>query len=148
VDVADQARDLAIALPPRKDEEGRQVGDQEHVALFHADEPLDGRPVEQDVARQRLGELRRRDFDVLVDAEDVGELQPDETDVVPLGDLEEILGGHTTQVTEQGAGGGGHDWEDGEGRFAVRGGSHRVVESAHPATRTQCTVDPIPEERH
>jgi hypothetical protein len=54
-------------------------GDEQHVRLLDPHEPLDRRPVEEDVARQRLLELRARDLDVLVDAEDVGELQAQET---------------------------------------------------------------------
>ena len=47
---------------------------------------------------ERLLELRRGELDVLVDAEDVGELQPQEADVVLPGELEDVLRGGAGQV--------------------------------------------------
>ena len=108
-DVADQARHAGLRVAPWEDAEGVEFGTQQHVALFHAHETLDRRPVEQDVAGQRLLQLGNRDLDILVDTEDVGELQADKANAVPIGELEQILGGHTSQVAEQGAGRSSHE---------------------------------------
>ena len=91
VDVADQPRDAILRIAPRKDRNVVEVGREQHVRLLDPHEPLDRRAVEHDVAGERLLELRRRDLDVLVDAEDVGELQAQEADVVLPGELEDVL---------------------------------------------------------
>jgi hypothetical protein len=67
-------------------------GPQEHVALLGAHEPLDRAAVEHDVAGQRLAELRRRHLDVLVDAEDVGELEAQEAHVLGTRAREHVVG--------------------------------------------------------
>ena len=78
----------------------------------------------------------------LLIAENVGELQAEKAHVVPLGDLHQILGGHTTQVAEQGAGGSGHGrrWRgielSGGDRSTGRGCG--VCASARPAAMCDC----------
>ena len=68
-----------------------RVGREQHVRLLDPHEPFDRRAVEHDVAVERLLELRRRNLDVLVDAENVGELKSQEADVVLRGELENVL---------------------------------------------------------
>ena len=52
VDVADDARDAARFVAPRKDAERGQVGREQHVRLLDANEPFDRGAVEHDVARR------------------------------------------------------------------------------------------------
>ena len=103
VHVADDARDAMLGIPPRKHPECREVGGEEHVALLDPHEPLDAGAVEHDVARQRLLELARRQLDILVDAEDVGELQAKERDVLAPRQVEDVLRRGTFEVGEQSA---------------------------------------------
>jgi hypothetical protein len=98
VDVADETADARVRIAPREDPKGREIGREQHVALLDPHEPFDARAVEHDVAGERLLELRRGDLDVLVDAEDVGELESQEADVVLPGDLEDVLRGGALQV--------------------------------------------------
>ena len=100
-DVADEARNAACGITPRKNPERRQVRSEQHVRLFDTNEPLDRGPVEHDVAGERLLELRARNLDVLVDAEDVGELQPQEAHVLRRHEAEQFL------ARNAGAGGSG-----------------------------------------
>ena len=91
VDVADHPRDLlAGRAGPRKDAERRQVGPKVHVRLFDADESLDRRAVEHDLAVERLFELPIGDLDVLDRSEDVGELQAHELHLLALDALENL----------------------------------------------------------
>src|SRR3989442_193196 len=70
-------------------------------------ESLDRRAVEHDVALERLLELALGHLDVLVDAQDIRELEPQEADPLLLADLEEVaLGG------AGGFRGGGHGLDD------------------------------------
>jgi hypothetical protein len=101
VDVADEPRDARLGVPPREDLEGREVGREEHVRFLDAHETLDRRAVEHDVAGERLLELRRRDLDVLVDAEDVGELQAHRADVQLLGVRENVLRRRVADVGDE-----------------------------------------------
>ena len=80
VDVAEEPRHPAALVVVRQHAEGGEVGLEQHVRLLDPHEPLDRRPVEHDLAVQRLLELAARHLDVLVDAQDVGELQPEEVD--------------------------------------------------------------------
>ena len=96
--VADHTRHARRRIAPREDPERAEVGHQQHVRLFHPYEPLDRRAVKEDVARQRLLELRRRDLDVLVDAEDVGELEAQKAHLVRVRDLEDLLRARAAQV--------------------------------------------------
>ena len=66
-----------------------EVGPQVHVRLFDADEALDRRAVEHDLAVQRVLELAVGDLDVLDGPEDVGELQAQELHLLALGALED-----------------------------------------------------------
>ena len=90
VDVADQPADLLPVVGPRVDGEGVPGRHEVHVGLLDAREPLDRGAVELDLAVERLRELGARDLDVLDDAEDVGELQPHEPDVLRLADLQDL----------------------------------------------------------
>ena len=83
-------RRRAADLGPGEDLERREVGLEIHVRLFDPDEALDRRAVEHDPAVERLAELAVRDLDVLDDAEDVGELQAQELDALPLGAFEDV----------------------------------------------------------
>jgi hypothetical protein len=65
-----------------EDDESVVVGLEQHVGLFDAGEPLDRRAVEHHLAVQGLLELRDGHLDVLVLAQNVGELEPQEPDVV------------------------------------------------------------------
>ena len=96
-------RDAALCVSPRKDLKRAQVGSEQHVGLFDPDESFDRGSVEHDVAGQRLLELRRRDLDVLVDAEDVRELQSQEPDVVGGGEIQDILGASARGIGNLGA---------------------------------------------
>src|SRR5205814_2778847 len=91
VDVADHPRDLfAGGSGPREDAEGREVGPQVHVRLLDADESLDRRAVEHDLAVERVLELAVGNLDVLDRAEDVGELETEELHLLALGALEDL----------------------------------------------------------
>ena len=68
--------------------ERREVRLEVHVRFLDADEALDGRAVEHDPAVERLLELPVRHLDVLDDAEDVGELEAEELDLLALDALE------------------------------------------------------------
>jgi hypothetical protein len=80
---------------PVEHAKGRQIGTEVHVRLFNADEPLDGRPVEHDLAVERLLELAVGNLDVLDGAEDVGELKAHELHLFALGALEDLRLGLT-----------------------------------------------------
>ena len=89
-DVADDPRNLlAGRTGPREDAEGVQVRTQVHVRFLDPDESLDRRPVEHDPAIERFGELPVRNLDVLDRAEDIGELQAQEFDLLALRSLED-----------------------------------------------------------
>ncbi len=91
VDVADHPRDFLAGGPgPREDAERREIGAQVHVRFLDAHEALDRGAVEHDLAVQRLFELPVRDLHVLDRAQDVGELQPQELHLFPLGALENL----------------------------------------------------------
>ena len=89
--VADQPADARVGIAPRIDEKRVEIRREQHVRLLDAHEAFDRRAVEHDVAGQRLLELRRRNLDVLVDAKNVGELQPHEANVQLLGEIENVL---------------------------------------------------------
>ena len=95
----------------RQDPEGAEFRMQQHVRLLDPDEALDRRAVEHDLAVERLLELAARHLDVLVDAEDVGELEPEEVHVELFGQLEHVALGGAAQV----------------GREAFAGGTGRTV---------------------
>ena len=79
----------------------RQVGLEQHVRLLDPHEPLDRGAVEHDLAVQRLLELAAGHLDVLVDAEDVGELQPEEIDAEAAGQLEKVVLAGPAQVERE-----------------------------------------------
>ena len=94
VDVADDAGDHPLLRAPRKDAEGAEVRGEEHVGLLDPHEALDRGAVEHDLPVQRLLELTARHLDVLHHAQNVGELEPEEPDVEPVADVEDVaLGG-------------------------------------------------------
>jgi hypothetical protein len=98
VDVAEQPGHPAALVVIGQDAEGVEVGLEQHVRLFDPHEPLDGRPVEHDLAAERLLELAARHFDVLVDAEDVGELEAEEIHPEAAGQGQHIVLPRTAQV--------------------------------------------------
>jgi len=84
-DVTDEPRRARVAVvAPREHRERVGVGDEPHVRLLDAHEPLDGGAVEVDPFGKRLLRLVGGDGDVLHDAEDVSELEPQEIDVLLL----------------------------------------------------------------
>ena len=90
IDVADHPRHLLTGrVVPGIDHEGVGIRTQEHVRFLDPHEALDRRAVEHDQAVQRVLELAVRNLDVLDRAEDVGELQPHELDLLALGPLED-----------------------------------------------------------
>ena len=108
VDVADHAGDLARRVTVRQHAEGVQIGPQHHVRFLDPDEAFDRRTVEHDVALERLFELALGHLDILVDAEDVGELEAQGTDVLLFGGFENLaFGGHDERRWRLVEGGGG-----------------------------------------
>src|SRR5258705_521451 len=106
VDVADHPGDLAGAVAVREHPERLEVGPQHHVRLLDPHEALDRRAVEHDVALERLFELALGYLDVLVDAEDVGELEPERAYVLLLGNVEDFaFGWHGVMGGRGGKGG-------------------------------------------
>ena len=69
-----------------------EVGHEAHVRFLDPREALDGRPVELDLAVERLLELRARHLDVLDDSEDVRELQAQEPDAFLVAGLQDLGG--------------------------------------------------------
>src|SRR5205823_12383704 len=91
VDVGDHPRHIfGRRAGPWENAEGGEVGPEVHVRLFNSDEALDGRSVEHDLAIERFFELAIGDLDVLDGAQDVGELQAHELDLLALGALEDL----------------------------------------------------------
>ena len=76
---------------PRQDLERGRIRAREHVSFVDAGEALDRRSVEADALGERALELGRRDGDRLQHAEDVGEPQPNESDVALLDGAEHEL---------------------------------------------------------
>jgi truncated hemoglobin YjbI len=97
VHVADHAPHARRRLPPWKDLKRGEVRGQQHVGLLDPHEAFDARPVEHDVALQRLPELRRRNLDVLDDAQNIRELQAQKSHLVRLCQLEDVGGGGARQ---------------------------------------------------
>ena len=90
LDVAEHARDAALARAPRQDGERRRVGHGDHVGLVDAREPLDARAVEALALFERLFQLLDRDGEALERAEDVREPQPDELHIVVAARLQHV----------------------------------------------------------
>src|SRR6185503_13291598 len=78
-------------------------GCEKHVGFFDSHEPFDRGSVEHDVAGERLLELGCRELDILVDSENVRELQSQESNIVGLGQLEDVVGGSTRSIGDLGA---------------------------------------------
>ena len=90
-DVAEQPGHPAALVVVGKDAEGVEIRLEQHVRLLDPDESLDRGAVEHDLAVERLLELAAGHLDVLVHAEDVGELQPEKIDTEALGQLENVI---------------------------------------------------------
>ena len=91
VDFADQPGHFTVLGPPGQDGKGVQVGIKVLVGLLNADETLNGAAVHHDLARQRPLDLGGSDGHIFELAEYVGELHPDELDVLFLDHAEDIL---------------------------------------------------------
>ena len=98
VDVAEQPGYPAAFVVVGEDPEGVQIRLEEHVRFLDPDEALDRGAIEHDLPVQRLLELAARHLDVLVDAQDVGELKPDEIDAEPTGQLQDVILAGAAQV--------------------------------------------------
>ena len=90
VDVADESCDAPALVVVGQDTKRVEVGLEHHVRLLDSHESLDRRAVEHDVALERLLELALGHLDVLVDAENVGELEAQEGDPLLLAHLEDL----------------------------------------------------------
>ena len=91
VDFADQPGHFTVLGPPGQDGKGVQVGIKVLVGLLNADETLNGAAVHHDLACQRPLDLGGSDGHIFELAEYVGELHPDELDVLFLDHAEDIL---------------------------------------------------------
>ncbi len=98
IDVAEKTGHPPALVVVRQDPEGLEVGLEEHVRLLDPHEALDRGAVEHDLAVERLVELAPRYLDVLVDAEDVGELQAEEVHPELTRELEDVRLGCSRQV--------------------------------------------------
>ena len=90
VDVAEEPGNASALVVIRKNPEGLEIGLEEHVGLLDSHEPLDGGTVEHDLAVERLAELASGHFDVLVHAENVGELKAQEIHAELAAELEDV----------------------------------------------------------
>ena len=91
--VTDEACGRALlGAPPRQHRERRGVGFETHVRFLDPDEPFNTGAVEVDPLLEGLLGLRGGDGDVLHRAEDVGELEPEEIDVLLVDLVENVLG--------------------------------------------------------
>ena len=79
---------------------------EQHVRLLDPDKSLDRGAVEHDLAVQGLLELAAGNLDVLVDAEDVGELESQEIDAEALSQLQNVLLAGTAQIGRKSVQGG------------------------------------------
>jgi hypothetical protein len=98
IDVTQQPRYPAAFVVVRENPEGMEIRLKEHVRFLDSDEPLDRGPVEHDLAIEGLLELAPRHLDVLVDAQDVGELKPDEVDAEAVRQLQQLALPRTVKV--------------------------------------------------
>ena len=85
-DVAEHPRDALLVRAPREHREGRGVGHGDHVGLLDGVEAGDRGAVEAHPALEGVVELGRVDRERLELAEDVGEPEADEADVVLVDD--------------------------------------------------------------
>jgi hypothetical protein len=98
VDVADEPPHPRRRITPWEDLERGEIRGQQHIRLFHPHESGDGGPVEHDVALQRLPELRAWDLDVLDNAQNVGELQAQKTDLLGFREFEDVRGSRAREI--------------------------------------------------
>ena len=96
-DVAEHTRNGAVARPPGDELEGRGVRLGDHVALVDAGKALDGRPVEAHALLQTLVELGWGDVEALEPAQNIGEPELNEADILLFDNLEYILFRFTCQ---------------------------------------------------
>ncbi len=81
-DVAEHRRHERALIAPRQDLQGRGIGHRDHVGLLDACEALDRRSVEAHAFVHRGLEFVGRDHERLQEAENVGEPQVDELDLI------------------------------------------------------------------
>jgi len=84
VDIAHKARHRVIPGPPGQEGVSGEVGFQHHIRLLDPDKPLNRGSVKTDAAGQRLLSLLDRDGDVFGHAQEVGELEAEESDIILL----------------------------------------------------------------
>src|SRR5215212_6644480 len=90
--VAEDAADRVLGAAPGEDPEGVGVGHGDHVGLLDAVEARDRGPVEAHAVGERVLQLVLADRERLELAEDVGEPEPDELDVLVLYALQDLGG--------------------------------------------------------
>ena len=90
LDVADHPRDRPVGGPPGDDLEGRGIGHGDHVALLDPAETRDGGAVEPHPLFHPLFQFVGGDAEDLLDPEDIGKPELDETDVFLLDDFQHI----------------------------------------------------------
>ncbi len=100
-DVAEQPGHPAALIIVGKDPEGVEIRLEQHVGLLDPDESLDRGAVEHDLAVQGLLELAAGHLDVLVHAQDVGELQPQKIHAEALGQLEDVVLSGAAQIARK-----------------------------------------------
>ena len=91
VHVADQPRHLGVLGLPGEDHEAVQIGIEVLVGLVDADKSLDGGAVQHDLVVHRPLHLGGGDGHVFQLTENVGELHPDELDVLLPHDADDVL---------------------------------------------------------
>ena len=91
IDVANEPGGLALGGHPGQHREGGQVRMQVLVALVDAGEALDGAAVDHDLVADHLLDLGLGDGHVLELAEDVGELEADELDILFVDDADDVF---------------------------------------------------------
>jgi len=90
MDIAEEPSHPAALVVVGQQPERGEIRLEQHVRLLDPDEALDGRPIEHDLAVERLVELDVGHLDVLVHAEDVGKLEPEEVHAELLGQLLDV----------------------------------------------------------
>ena len=80
-----------IAAFPRHDGERRRVRVEVHIALGDPCKALNGTAVEPGTVIERIGQPVGRDSHTLDNTDDVGELEVDKADLLPLALLQDVL---------------------------------------------------------
>ena len=92
-DVAEHPPDAGLLGTPRQPRERRRIGLRDHVGLLDRVEAGDRRAVEAHPALERVRQLGDVDRERLQLAEDVGEPEADEPDLLLRDDREDVVGG-------------------------------------------------------